>query len=134
MNPGKRTSQQLDDASLSKATPEPAKSERGPNTGTSAARMPRLSGTVGLYLRAIPASTAVKIRRLYRDAHKGSFPELNDSRRAVLAECIFTVENEVEQRHANQLKSRKPKVIAKLNDARNRLYDELGWNEATRGD
>ena len=129
MNPGKRTPEHHGGPSLSRATPEPAKSERGPNTGTSATRTARLSGTVGLYLRSIPASTAVKVRRLYRDAHDGKFPALNDKRREVLAECIFTVENEIEHRHANLAKPKKPKAIERLNDARNRLYDELGWNE-----
>lgn len=114
---------------LSNTTPEPAKSERGTHTASSATRAPRLSSTVGKYLRQIPRGTAEKIRHLYREAHGGTFPRLDDKRRAILAECIFTIQNDLEHQYVNLVKSKKPKTIERLNEARNRLYDELGRNE-----
>ncbi len=53
----------------------------------------------------------------------GTFKLLNDDLRAILTEAIFKVENDLEHRQPKH-----PQVVA-MRMVRNRLYDDLGWNE-----
>ncbi len=129
MSPAKRTLQHTKASGLSRTTPKPAAPEKPPPAKLSAPKKARLGIRVHPYLRAVSKTARQRVKGLYREACGGELTWLNDQRRAILAECIFTVENEIEHRHANSVKPKKPKSIDQLNEARNRLYDELGWNE-----
>jgi hypothetical protein len=48
---------------------------------------------------------------------------LNDQRRALLSEAIFQIENDLEHRQPTH------PTVRTLRAIRNRLYDDLGWNE-----
>ena len=52
---------------------------------------------------------------------------LTNRRRAVLSEVIFAMENKHEPRRGDR--SDDPRVAA-MRDVRNRVYDDLGWNES----
>ena len=85
-------------------------------------RRVRSQRSVGASLRGIGPTIRRHIRAAYR--HQGGrCRPLNDRLRAQLAEAIFQVENELEHRQP-----RHPQVRI-LRTARNRLYDDLGWNE-----
>ncbi len=79
--------------------------------------------TVGNTLSIASAYQRRLIRAAYR-ALGGTFTRLNDHRRALLSEAIFQIENDLEHRQA------KHEQVAILRTIRNRLYDDLGWNES----
>ena len=58
----------------------------------------------------------------------GKYPlsSMNDYRREILADCIFQVEDRLESKNGGD--SDNPVVVA-LRDARNRVYDDLRWND-----
>lgn len=114
---------------LSLPTPGLPKFEKGPPTAISRVRKGRLGSSTQVYLHKIPTNFRQKIKRLYKVRNSGRFPKLNDARREVLADCIFQIENELSHKHANLDASKKPLAIQKMNNARNRIYDEIGWNE-----
>lgn len=78
--------------------------------------------SVGSALAGVGAHMRRKIRGAYRTLG-GSFDYLNDQRRERLSEAIFRIENDLVHRQPGH-----PQV-RRMRDARNRLYDDLGWNE-----
>lgn len=98
------------------------------------ARMPKVT-SVSKYLKACP-STAKKaeIRRLAKarmiqaGQWSGEYPmsSMNDIRREILADCIFEVEDRLESKAGGQPDD---PVVVSLRNARNRIYDDLRWND-----
>jgi hypothetical protein len=82
----------------------------------------RASRSVGGALRGIGPVYRRHIRAAYRRLG-GRCRPLNPERRALLAEAIFTVEDDLEHRQRLNVQ------VAIMRAARNALYDDLGWNE-----
>lgn len=90
--------------------------------------------TLNAYWNDLPvgATARGKVRRIMREklvAAGGdgrSLAAMNDGRREMFADAIFAVENEIESRSGGMPDH--PTVVA-LNTARNRVYDDLGWND-----
>ena len=78
--------------------------------------------SVGGTLASVGVHQRSKIRAVYR-RQGGSFTRLNDKLRALLSEAIFKVENDLEHRQPTHSQ------VAAMRQVRNRLYDDLGWNE-----
>ncbi len=78
--------------------------------------------TVGQTLRPLTPYQRHLVRAAFV-ALGGTFKHLNDDLRAILSEAIFKVENDLEHRQPKH-----PQVAA-MRTVRNRLYDDLGWNE-----
>jgi hypothetical protein len=78
--------------------------------------------SAGAALAGVGAHMRRKIRGAYRSLG-GTFDYLNDQRRELLSEAIFRIENDLEHRQPGH-----PQV-RRMRAARNRLYDDLGWNE-----
>jgi hypothetical protein len=70
-------------------------------------------------------STRLKAKGLWVGQHPLS--QLNPAKREILHDCIFAVEDRLESRGGGQPDH--PAVVA-LRTARNRVLDDLGWNEA----
>lgn len=68
-----------------------------------------------------------KITRLYREAGGHATAQFNDRKRALLAQCVFDVVNDLEHKHAQR--NEQPPVVDALFRVMNRLYDDLGINE-----
>ncbi|MFW5698710.1 MAG: hypothetical protein ACOCYN_02545 [Planctomycetota bacterium] len=87
-------------------------------------RIRRVKSTRSVRQTLVPLAPAWRrrVRAAYRQMG-GEFQPLNPHRRALLAEAIFQVENDLEHRSPAH-----PQVVA-LRTVRNRLYDDLGWNE-----
>ena len=96
-------------------------------------KQPKITSTTG-YLKRVPARQKAMIRRTFeaelrRKGHwTGQHPmsQLNDEKRSVLERVIFEVVNAFES--TGKGRPRHPTTIA-LHDARNLLFDDLGWNE-----
>jgi hypothetical protein len=73
-------------------------------------------------LSGISSTYRRRIRQRFLGA-VGSYRPLNDELRATVADAIFEVENDLEHRQ------RQHPQVAIMRAARNRLYDDLGWNE-----
>ena len=59
-----------------------------------------------------------------------TFGAFNDSHREILAAAIFEVENDFEHRLSGNVGARLDSRVVAMRGARNRLYDDLGWNES----
>jgi hypothetical protein len=73
-------------------------------------------------LRTISGRMRSRIWRVYT-ALGGRRGRLNDQRRAILSEAIFQVEDDLMHRQPQH------PTVRTLRSIRNRLYDDLGWNE-----
>ncbi len=108
------------------ANPNPATPTQGappdPSPPTTRIRRVKTTHSVGQTLAPITPAWRRRVRAAYRQMG-GAFRPLNDHRRAQLSEAIFQVENDLEHRSPNH-----PQVVA-LRTVRNRLSDDLGWNE-----
>ena len=78
--------------------------------------------TLSKTLKPINRCLKSKVLATYRSLTDRAAP-LNQQRRFWLAEAIFKVENDLEHRQPKH-----PQVAA-MRMVRNRLYDDLGWNE-----
>jgi hypothetical protein len=78
------------------------------------------------YARAIRHLSGHMRSRIWQAYHAigGRRGRLNDHRRALLSEAIFQIENDLEHRQPAH------PTVRTLRAIRNRLYDDLGWNEA----
>lgn len=74
-------------------------------------------------LRSLSGRMRSRIWRTYH-ALGGRRGRLNDHRRALLCEAIFHIENDLEHRQPDH------PTVRTLRAIRNRLYDDLGWNES----
>ncbi len=87
---------------------------------------PRPSPRLCQRVSATLATVSPHMRSLVYEAYRwlgGRRGRLNDHRRELLSDAIFQVENVLEHRQPEH-----PQVC-RLRDVRNRLYDDLGWNE-----
>lgn len=102
---------------MSKSSPRPK-----------ATRQHHKAANVGQYTRPLAKwpHYRAKIRRLYREVAQ-DIPGFTDRHRALLAQCVFEVANDIEHKHA--YKTEKPPVVDVIFGVMNRLYDDLGWNE-----
>lgn len=98
------------------------------------ARKPKIN-SVSKYLKACPSSTQkaeirkiLKARMVEAGVWRGKWPlsSLNDMSREILADCIFEVEDRLESKSGGQPDN---PVVVSLRDARNRVYDDLRWND-----
>jgi hypothetical protein len=108
------------------------------STRTEAMRHRKTSSTTK-YLRGVPASKKADIRRLFRSRliEKGlwrggrTMSAVNDDMRQVLERVIFEIVDAFES--TDRGRPFHPITIA-LHDARNRVCDDLGWNEDVQRD
>lgn len=78
--------------------------------------------SVGAALHGIGSTFRHHIRSAFSQ-RGGRCRPLNDDLRALLSLAIFEVENDLEHRQPTHAQ------VRHLRAARNRLYDDLGWNE-----
>jgi hypothetical protein len=98
-------------------------SARTTTTDQPAATRPcRPRQTYASIMRVLSEHLRGKVWRCYRDLG-GKRGRLNDQRRAILAEAIFQIENDLEHRQPTH------PTVRTLRAIRNR-YDDLGWNES----
>jgi hypothetical protein len=76
-------------------------------------------------LRSLSGRMRSRIWQAYQ-ALGGTRGRLNDQRRAILSEAIFQIENDLEHRQPDH------PTVRTLRAIRNRLYDDLRWNEYPR--
>ncbi len=88
-------------------------------------RRVRTTHRVGSSLQGIGPTFRRRIRMAFGRLG-GRCRPLNDDLRARLAEALFQIEDDLEHRQP-----RHPQVRL-LRTARNRLYDDMGWNECPR--
>jgi hypothetical protein len=115
----------LQDADPGPIAPDPIPEHPG---GTSPCRIaaPRPSPRLCSRVSATLSTISPYMRTLVYEAFRllgGKRGRLNDHRRELLSDAIFQVENVLEHRQPEH-----PQV-QRLRAARNRLYDDLGWNE-----
>lgn len=83
---------------------------------------PRLCQRVGATLATITPHFRAKVYAVFRRIG-GTRGRLNDHRRELLADAVFQIEDDLECRMPGH------RQVPALRAVRNRLYDDLGWNE-----
>lgn len=81
------------------------------------------------YLKPIrSANFRYKIRK---EAKRKGFVigKIGTANKEILADSVFTVENDAEHRIAERVGAWRDVSVQAMRGVRNRLYDDLGWNE-----
>lgn len=88
--------------------------------------------SVAAYLKGLKSPEKSAIRRILAaslggDGSARRFPQCNAQVRERLHDAVFEVENDRESRGSGRPYA---EDVARLRDLRNRLMDDLGWNDA----